>query len=79
MTEQEIQPYIDNPVRLTLADGRVLAGVLRASDDHGHGHRHYAVFSDGVKQGDPQVRELIHGCDQIASIEDASGDPAASL
>lgn len=79
MTDQEVHPYVGKPVRVTLADGRVLAGVLRASDDHGHGHRHYAVFSGPLREGEAPVRELIHGSDQIATIDDASGDPAASL
>jgi len=79
MTDQEIKPFVGKPARVTLADGRILAGVLRASDDHGHGHTHYAVFSGAVREGEPPVRELIHGGDQITNIEDASGDPAASL
>jgi hypothetical protein len=79
MTDQEIQPYIDKPVRVTLADRRVLAGVLRATDDHGHGHRHYAIVSDPLRAGQHDVKEVIHGGDQIVTIEDASGDPAAIL
>jgi hypothetical protein len=78
MTDQEIQPYIGKPVRATLADGRVLAGVLRASDDHGHGHQHYAIVSDAIREGGQPVREVIHGGDQIATIDDASADPAAT-
>jgi hypothetical protein len=78
MTDQEIEPYLGKPVRVTLADRRVLAGVLRASEDHGHGHRHYAVISDAIREGSPPVREVIHGGDQIATIEDAAGDPAAT-
>jgi hypothetical protein len=78
MTDQEIQPYVGKPVRVTLADGRILAGVLSAGDDHGHGHRHYAVSSDAIREGGHPSREMIHGGDQIATIEDASGDPAAT-
>ena len=78
MTDQEIKPYVGKAVRVTLADRRVLAGVLEASDDQGHGHQHYAVVSDPIREGDNQTRELIHGGDQIATIEDASGDPAAT-
>ena len=77
MTDQEIKPYIGKPVRVTLADGRVLAGVLRTSDEHGQ--RHYAVFSSPLREGESPVRELIHGGDQITNIDNASGDPAASL
>jgi hypothetical protein len=79
MTDQEIHPYIGKPVRITLADRRVIAGVLHASDDHGHGHKHYAVVSDPIREGEPPVRELVHGGDQITTIEDASGDAAATL
>jgi hypothetical protein len=79
MTDQEVKPYIGKPVRVTLADGRILAGVLRASDDHGHGHQHYAVFSRALRKDEPPVRELIHGSDQMTNIEDASGDAAATL
>ncbi len=78
MTDKEIEPYLGKPVRVTLADRRVLAGVLHASDDHGHGHRHYAISSDPIAEGGAPVWELVHGGDQIATIEDASGDPAAT-
>jgi hypothetical protein len=79
MTDQEIEPYIGKPVRVTLADRRVLAGVLRATDDRGHHHRHYSVISDPLRAGQHDVKEVIHGGDQIVTIEDASGDPAARL
>ena len=79
MTDQEIQPYVGKPVRVTLADGRVIAGVLRSSEDHGHGHKHYAIVSDPIREGEPPVREVVHGGDQIVTIEDASGDPSATL
>ncbi|HTA55861.1 MAG TPA: hypothetical protein VK755_14050 [Candidatus Acidoferrales bacterium] len=78
MTDQEIKPFLGRPVRVTLADRRVLAGVLHASDESGHGHRHYAIVSDAIREGERPVREVIHGGDQIATIEDASGDPAAT-
>jgi hypothetical protein len=79
MTDQEIQPYLNKPVRVTLADRRVLAGVLRASGDQGHGHAHYTVVSDPIRKGEQPVEEMIHGGEQIVDIEDASGDPAARL
>ena len=81
MTDEEIQPYVGKPVRVTLADRRVLAGVLRVSSGEGHGHAHYAVLSDPVVagQGREPVKEVIHGGDQIVDIEDASSDPAARL
>jgi hypothetical protein len=78
MTEDEIQPFIDRPVRVTLADRRILAGVLRAAAGDGHGHRHYVVVSDPVRTGDQPVGAVIHGGDQIATIEGASNDPAAT-
>jgi hypothetical protein len=77
MTEDEIKPFIGKPVRITLADGRLIAGTLHADDAHGHGHTHYAVVSDPVKQGDPPVQEVLHGASIITNVEDASNDPAA--
>jgi hypothetical protein len=77
MTDDEVRPYVGSPVRLTLDDGRVLAGTLHADDSHGHGHTHYAVVSDPVREGGDKVTEIIHGADRITVIEDASGDPAA--
>ncbi len=81
MTDKEIQPYIGKPVRIQLADRRVLAGVLRAAGGEGHGHTHYAVLSDPTGAGESRepVQEIIHGGDQIVDIEYASGDPAARL
>jgi len=77
MHENEVKPYVGKPVRVTLADGRILAGTLHAEGDHGHGHVHYAVVSDPVAKGGEKVVEMIHGSDQITEIADASGDPAA--
>lgn len=77
MTTEEVTPFIGKPVRVTMADGRVLAGTLHADDDHGHGHQHYAVVSAPVEEGGKPVAEILHGSAQIAAIEDASYDPAA--
>ena len=77
MTTDEVQPYIGKAVRVTLADGTILAGTLHMDDAHGHGHVHYAVVSDPIKDGGEKVVEMIHGPDVITQIEDASGDPAA--
>ena len=77
MTDDEVRPYVGKAVRLTLDDGRVLAGTLHTDDDGGHGHRHYAVVSDPVREGGDKVVEMIHGPDRITVIEDASDDPAA--
>lgn len=77
MTEQEIQPFVGKPVRVTLADGRILAGTLHADDSHGHGHSHYAVVSAPVTAGGEPVTEVLHGSASVTNIEDASDDPAA--
>jgi hypothetical protein len=77
MTDQEVAPYVGKPVRATLADGRVLAGTLHADDSHGHGHEHYAIVSDPIRQGGEKVREILHGADALVEIVDASDDPAA--
>lgn len=78
MTEQEVSPYVGKAVRVSLDDGRVLAGTLHADDGAGHGHMHYAVVSAPVREGAQPVREVLHGSQRITEIEDASGDPAAS-
>lgn len=77
MTDQEVAPYVGKPVRATLADGRIVAGTLHADDAHGHGHEHYAIVSDPVREGGDKVREILHGADALVQIEDASQDPAA--
>jgi hypothetical protein len=77
MTEEEVQPYLGKPVRVTLDDGRVLAGTLHGDDSHGHGHAHYAVVSDPVREGGEKVTEVIHGAQRITVIDDAADDPAA--
>jgi small nuclear ribonucleoprotein (snRNP)-like protein len=77
MTDDEVRPYVGKPVRITLDDGRVLAGTLHADDGHGHGHMHYAVVSDPVQEGGEKVTEVVHGAGRITTIEDASDDPAA--
>jgi hypothetical protein len=77
MTDDEVRPYVGRPIRLTLDDGRVLAGTLHADDGHGHGHTHYAVVSDPVREGAGKTTEVVHGADRITVIEDASDDPAA--
>jgi len=77
MTEEEVQPYVGKPVRVTLADGSLVAGTLHAEGAHGHGHSHFVVVSDPIKAGGDKVREVIHGAALITQIEDASDDPAA--
>jgi hypothetical protein len=77
MTDNEVQPWIGKPVRVTLTDASIVAGTLHGGDDHGHGHKHYTVVSDPIKKGDDKVNVLIHGAELITDIEDASDDPAA--
>lgn len=77
MTDEELRDYAGKPVRVTLADGRVLAGTFHADDDSGHGHLHYTVVSDAVREGGDKVREVLHGADVIVDVQDASADPAA--
>jgi hypothetical protein len=40
MTDEEVQPYVGKPARVTLADGRVFAGILHSEGHAGHGHTH---------------------------------------
>jgi len=77
MTEDEVKPFVGKAVRITLDDGRVLAGTLHADDSHGHGHAHYAVVSDPIREGGEMVTEVVHGASRITTIDDASNDPAA--
>jgi hypothetical protein len=81
MTDEEVKPYVGKPVRVTLADGQLFAGVLftEDGDGHGHGHHHYMVKSAPVREGEESHKVVIHGAGQITTIEDASGDPAATL
>jgi small nuclear ribonucleoprotein (snRNP)-like protein len=77
MTDDEVSPWVGKPVRITLDDGAVLAGTLHADDGHGHGHMHYAVVSDAVKEGGDKVTVVVHGAGRITTIDDAADDPAA--
>jgi hypothetical protein len=77
MTDDEVRPYVGKPVRITLDDARVLAGTLHADDSHGHGHTHYAIVSDPIREGGQNVTEVIHGAGRITVIDDAADDPAA--
>jgi hypothetical protein len=77
MTDEEVRPWVGKPVRITLDDGRLLAGTLHADDSHGHGHTHYAVVSDPVVEGQDKITEVIHGASRINVIDDAADDPAA--
>ena len=78
MTDQEVQPFVGKPARVTLADGRIFAGMLHGDDGGGHGHTHYAIETSPVEEGGKPVVEVVHGAAQITNIEDASDDPAAT-
>jgi hypothetical protein len=77
MTIDEMTPFVGKAVRVTMADGRILAGTLHSHGDEGHGHVHYAVVSDPIQKGGEPVVEMIHGSEQITDVTDASDDPAA--
>jgi hypothetical protein len=78
MTDEEVQPYVGKPARVTLADGRVFAGVLHSEGGGGHGHTHYAIETAPVEEGGEPIIEMVHGAAQITEVADASDDPAAS-
>jgi hypothetical protein len=77
MTNDEVQPWIGKPVRVTLTDASLVAGTLHAEGGHGHTHTHYKIVSDSVRKGGEKISVLIHGAELITNIEDASNDPAA--
>ena len=70
MHDDEIKPFVGQPVRVTLADGRILAGTLHAHGDQGHGHIHYAVVSDPIKKGGEHNNGAISGApDKILKMQ----------
>lgn len=71
MTHEEVLPYINKPVRITLDDGRILAGRLA------HAGKSYTVVSSPLRAGEAEVQETISSSTRITTIEDASSDPAA--
>jgi len=78
MTDSELHVFAGKPVRVTLADGRILAGTLHVENGHGHGHTHYVIESDPIREGGQPVREVLHGASHVTNVEDASSDPAAT-
>ena len=72
MTEDEIRPYVGKPVRITLDDGRVLAGTLHA--DGGGGNVLTLVIAPGIPAGRKVTTPLDH-YSLLRSIEDAFGLP----
>ncbi len=71
MTHEEVLPYINKPVRITLDDGKILAGRLA------HAGKSYTVVSSPLRAGEAEVQETISSSTRITTIEDASSDPAA--
>jgi hypothetical protein len=65
MTESEIKPWLDKWARVTLADGRILAGRLK------HHGSHYSVTTPAPDRRETEVVETIHSGDQITTIESA--------
>ena len=77
MTNEDVQAFVGKAARLTLSDGRVVAGTLHMEGAAGHAHLHYRVVSDAIEEGGQKASVLIHGAALITQIEDASDDPAA--
>ena len=65
MTESEIRPWLDRWVRVTLADGRLLAGKLTQQD------RHYKIMTPAPDKREKDTVETIQSGDQITTIEAA--------
>ena len=71
MTDHEVKPFVGRAVRVTLADGRILAGTLHREADTKADSNAYLVVSDAP------VEARIEEADRITQIEDAANDPAA--
>lgn len=79
MTDDEVTPFLGKPIRATLADGKIFAGVLERDSAHSHGHAHYVISSSPLRSGQGDVHEVIHGAELFTDIEDAADDLAAKL
>jgi hypothetical protein len=77
MTDHEVKPFVGRAVRVTLADGRILAGTLHREADTVASSDAYLVVSDPIEADGETVQERIDAADRITQIEDASSDPAA--
>jgi len=77
MTDHEVKPFVGRAVRVTLADGRILAGTLHREADTNADSNAYLVVSDPVIEGGAPVEARIDEADRITQIEDAANDPAA--
>lgn len=65
MTDAELKPWLRKWVRVTLADGRVLAGKL---EHHGS---HYVLTTPAPDKRERDTAEQIQSGDQITVVEDA--------
>lgn len=65
MTDAELKPWLHKWVRVTLADGRVLAGKLA------HTGSHYTVTTPPPDKRERETVETIQSGDQIATVQDA--------
>ena len=65
MTETEIRPWLERWVRLTMSDGRIMAGKLSQED------RHYKIVTPAADKHQKDTVEKIHSGDLITKIEAA--------
>jgi hypothetical protein len=79
MTDHEVKPFVGRAVRVTLADGRILAGTLHRQADTEAASPAYLVVSDPLSAGSDRVQERIESAELMTQVEDASTDPAAVL
>ena len=74
MTKDEVEQYLDRPVRITLDDRQVYAGVLERNQG---GTQEYIIRNQGPTKEQQAVG--IDNAGRIVEILDASDDPAAQL
>jgi hypothetical protein len=77
MTDHEVRPFVGRPVRVSLADGTILAGTLHRQADTDADSPAYLVVSDPLSESGEPVQARIERADLITQIEDAANDPAA--
>lgn len=70
VTKDEIAPFLNKPVRVTLDDKQVYAGILEERGEK------YAVRNSGPVKEQQDVE--IDNAGRITDIEDAADDPAAA-
>ena len=79
MTDHEVKPFVGRAVRVTLADGRILAGTLHRQADTAASSPAYLVVSDPLSADGNRVQVRIESAELMTQVEDASTDPAAVL